>query len=799
MTTHNNPQRKPVDAKRGLRAAPPVCTLDLQTLGIDPGHDPAMTLRGAVAPVSSTGGASVVPAVLNNPDEILNAGGRGYGMRELLGQGGMGAVYRCKQKIFARSLAAKMILPERDTPRTRSSFLAEAAVVAHLAHPNIIPVHDLLAHPQKGPVLVMKQVQGHEWAELLEAGIAPEPVADPRSDLRRTLAEHLDILLDVCDAMTFAHSNGILHRDLKPQNVMIGAHGEVLVMDWGCAVSLEAPPPHPLIPLAKDLRGVSGTPGYLPPEMALGEHHRLCPASDIYLLGGILYYILTGRPPHRGGDTAHSGGTSHAVQAVLVCAAEGVVPDPAAVTDGKRPCPSGLCRIVLRALHKDPRQRTASASALASQIRIWRQREEAKQYLKQAQGLLKDISQHPASQRLDVVLQAQAAISAATSASPKYPPIAPLALRCRLAQAEALYAQGAIEQAADIADQIADAILATEDTSQQRRLEQLDEDIEETQKNRVQQRRLRFLAVYGGGGFISLALIGMLISLVIVWQQRTETQRALDELAASRAMMVAASEALAQAETAGENAQQRQTRERAQLEARLAEETADRDIAQQQFDRLHQAVTTDLPRLQSAWQTFSISSNPPQSLQAAWQSLPRYHAFSELQAWSQQQPLPSWNDDLQAHLQVLQDAWTADHPFSITMRKMAEAVVAADAALDDGSREAIEGWLQTHPQHPRATELQSIILGFIAADAALDDGSREAIEGWLGAHADHPRAGELRAALAAIPPWASANGRDQHGRWADLQVGSVTQRLRWIEPGTYQRGSPAGESGRRDN
>ena len=107
----------------------------------------------------------------------------------------------------------------------------------------------------------------------------------------KTLAENLEILMKVADAVAYAHSKGVIHRDLKPENVMLAAFGEVLVMDWGLAVTTQT---------SQHVTGVAGSPAYMPPEMASGRSEQLGTASDIYLLGAILYEIVTGKPPHHG-------------------------------------------------------------------------------------------------------------------------------------------------------------------------------------------------------------------------------------------------------------------------------------------------------------------------------------------------------------------------------------------------------------------------------------------------------------------------------------------------------------------
>ena len=130
----------------------------------------------------------------------------------------------------------------------------------------------------------MKRVEGTPWIKVLR---------------KKNLSENLEILMKVADAVAFAHSRGVVHRDLKPENVMLGEFGEVLVMDWGLALS--APRFRHLGSIMQS-GGMGGTPAYMSPEMASGPLNRIGPASDVYLLGAILYEVLTGKPPHAGKD-----------------------------------------------------------------------------------------------------------------------------------------------------------------------------------------------------------------------------------------------------------------------------------------------------------------------------------------------------------------------------------------------------------------------------------------------------------------------------------------------------------------
>ena len=291
--------------------------------------------------------------------------GTGYRLGRLLGQGGEGQVFEAVQAAFGRQVAIKVMRGEAPGPRQTRRFRAEAAISALLEHPAIIPVHDLRLDDHGRPQLVMKRVSGKTWRALLDS--APGPLKRPLSG-----EEHVDVLLKVCDALAFAHSRGILHRDLKPENVMVGEHGEVLVMDWGCAVHVGPKPPHPDIPTLADMHGVSGTPAYLSPEQARADHALCGPWSDVYLLGALLYRMLTGSPPHRGSDVA---GT------IRIAAKGEPARDPLAT--GVK-APPELTRIAIDAMHPDPAKRIRSADEFAAAIRRYLEHREVHRLLAEA-------------------------------------------------------------------------------------------------------------------------------------------------------------------------------------------------------------------------------------------------------------------------------------------------------------------------------------------------------------------------------------------------------------------------------
>ena len=255
----------------------------------------------------------------------------------LLGEGGMGQVHRAHQRSLRRDIALKTVLDQLDSTATRAALVREALVMGQLDHPNIVPIHVLGVDALGRPALVMKQVDGVTWQSLLR---------NPESPLLAELAQgqplefHLEVLRRVADAVDFAHGRGVLHRDIKPDNVLVGRYGEVYLTDWGVAHLQDQPG-------AEARSGpVVGTPAMMAPELASGDLQRLGPRTDVFLLGATLHFILTGQYRHAGKTLREVLGHAAAPQPVDY---------PASV-------PAPLAALCNHATAADPLQRPGSAA-----------------------------------------------------------------------------------------------------------------------------------------------------------------------------------------------------------------------------------------------------------------------------------------------------------------------------------------------------------------------------------------------------------------------------------------------------
>ena len=204
-----------------------------------------------------------------------------------IGRGGVGLIEMAEQKSMVRFIAIKTALQ----PEHQASLVREAKITGGLSHPNIIPVYDVLEGEEGDVGITMPFVQGKPWS----VRRTEEP--------KLTLEEELDILIRVSLAIEYAHERGVLHNDIKMENIMVGEHGNIIVMDWGCATSTDRyTMTHIPITPSKSIKNPFGTPCYMSPELASGDGEKIGIWSDVYQLGGLLYEILENRPPRNGDD-----------------------------------------------------------------------------------------------------------------------------------------------------------------------------------------------------------------------------------------------------------------------------------------------------------------------------------------------------------------------------------------------------------------------------------------------------------------------------------------------------------------
>jgi serine/threonine-protein kinase len=290
-----------------------------------------------------------------------------YALTRLHATGGIGRVWLARDDALGRDVALKELRPERAAqPAVGARFLREARITGQLEHPGVVPIYEVGQRPEdRQPFYTMRFVRGRTLAEATAAYHRRRAWGEAGP---LELRELLGAFVGVCNAVAYAHSRGVLHRDLKPPNVVLGDFGEVIVLDWGLARLLGQPDgeaeaaPVPILAEGESdatVQGqVLGTPAYMAPEQAEGRLDLLGPATDVYGLGAVLYEVLSGRPPFPGGETT----------AVLRQAIHEEPPRPRELAAGT---PRALEAVCLKALAKKPAGRYGTAKELAAEVQRW--------------------------------------------------------------------------------------------------------------------------------------------------------------------------------------------------------------------------------------------------------------------------------------------------------------------------------------------------------------------------------------------------------------------------------------------
>jgi serine/threonine-protein kinase len=285
--------------------------------------------------------------------------------RAVMGEGGTGVVIRAFDRNLLRDVAIKVLSLDRGEASEVERFTEEACISGQLEHPNIVPVYELGVDRRGRRFMCMKLVEGMTLEEALERAGGSRLAS-------AYLARFLQVFVKVCDAVSFAHSRGVIHRDLKPKNVMISDFGQVYVLDWGIARLRPRPAGHrgPWVQVNSEALASSqpdppgaflGTACYMAPEQIRGQHDRVDERTDVFALGASLYQILTGRPPL----------TPEIVRSIWMHGSSAPIAAPqqtVAAAGGGVAVPPELARIALRALAFEPADRYASAQELQRDV-----------------------------------------------------------------------------------------------------------------------------------------------------------------------------------------------------------------------------------------------------------------------------------------------------------------------------------------------------------------------------------------------------------------------------------------------
>ncbi len=321
----------------------------------------------------STAPANPDPHATTAPSSTSPAAGSRFRILRPHARGGLGEVYVARDEELSREVALKEIQARHaDHPENRARFVLEAEVTGALEHPGIVPVYGLGTYADGRPFYAMRFIKGDSLKDAIECFHQQDKPGRDSAEREAELRKLLRRFYDVCNALAYAHSRGVLHRDLKPGNIMLGKYGETLVVDWGLAkaqgktepaatTSLAEVPLRPSMDSggsATQTGSVLGTPAFMSPEQAAGRLDQLGPASDVYSLGATLYCLLTGQPPF----------TERDVLNLLAKVQRGEIVPPRQV---KVQVPPALEAVCMKAMALRPEDRYATAAELGEDVERW--------------------------------------------------------------------------------------------------------------------------------------------------------------------------------------------------------------------------------------------------------------------------------------------------------------------------------------------------------------------------------------------------------------------------------------------
>ena len=324
-----------------------------------PGQSPDISSDVTKVEGATRASPSVAPPPVGpNPASSVDIG-------EVIAEGGMGVVRAAVQRSLGRTVAVKTT-PAHGTSEDAKRMLLEAWVTGYLEHPGVVPIYDIVKDEDEAPVVVMRRIRGQTWQSLVDN----EEWAKAQG-ARDLFEQNLRVLIRVCEIVEYAHSKNVLHRDLKPGNVMVGSFGEVYLLDWGLAVATGGDPARHL-PRAEIVKEACGTLSYAAPEMVGLIAEPVSERTDVYLLGAVLFQLAVGKPPHRA-----TGGTKGTVESIDTT--------PPRMPTSMSP---HIAKICMRALQKDPKERYANVAELRSDILAFLRQRDSEHIFREAKAIL---------------------------------------------------------------------------------------------------------------------------------------------------------------------------------------------------------------------------------------------------------------------------------------------------------------------------------------------------------------------------------------------------------------------------